>query len=209
MRLPDGCRLYTSPCGNRTKWPSGKRTPLYTVYPWLLQRQLFDFRFRPQTENGLFFLNRNLKTFEPEVGKYLIVLRVIYSFLDFFNPATKIIFSGIDFQFRCFQLPVSENSPFPVNRSRRSCRAKHKMQRILPICIKIYDYPYTNFRVAKNVTTVAEKRQVVSSVHWRRNVKMSIFKKSKKFLLNTLPDGKIKNLKIKLKQLPRPLSASN
>ena len=31
MRRPDGHRLYTSPCGIRTKWPSGKRTPLYVI----------------------------------------------------------------------------------------------------------------------------------------------------------------------------------
>ena len=29
MRLPDGRCLYASPCGNRTKCPAGRRTPLY------------------------------------------------------------------------------------------------------------------------------------------------------------------------------------
>ena len=29
MRLPDGHRFYTVPCGIRTKWPSGTCTPLY------------------------------------------------------------------------------------------------------------------------------------------------------------------------------------
>ena len=45
---------------------------VYTVQPWLLQRQLFDFRFRPRTGSGLFFGNRKLKTSQPEVEKYLI-----------------------------------------------------------------------------------------------------------------------------------------
>ena len=29
VRAPDGRRLYAAPCGIRTKWPSGRRTPLY------------------------------------------------------------------------------------------------------------------------------------------------------------------------------------
>ena len=45
---------------------------VHAVYPWLLHRQLFDFRFRPQTGSWLFFGNRKLKTSRPEVEKYLI-----------------------------------------------------------------------------------------------------------------------------------------
>ena len=32
MRLPDDCRLYTAPCGIRTKWPPGRRAPLHNGY---------------------------------------------------------------------------------------------------------------------------------------------------------------------------------
>ena len=42
-----------------------------TVHPWLLQRQLFDFRFGPQTGSGLFFENRKLKISEPEAENVL------------------------------------------------------------------------------------------------------------------------------------------
>ena len=31
MRLPDGRRHYTTRCGIRTQWPSGRRTPLYKL----------------------------------------------------------------------------------------------------------------------------------------------------------------------------------
>ena len=33
MRLPDGRRLYTAPCGIRAKWPSGRCIPLYIIMP--------------------------------------------------------------------------------------------------------------------------------------------------------------------------------
>ena len=45
---------------------------VYVFHPQLLYRQLFDFRFRPQTGSGLFIRNRKLKTPEPEAEKYLI-----------------------------------------------------------------------------------------------------------------------------------------
>ena len=45
---------------------------VYAVHSWLLQRQLFNFRYRPQTGSGLFFGNRKLKTSQPEVETYLI-----------------------------------------------------------------------------------------------------------------------------------------
>ena len=32
VRLLGGRRLYAAPCGNRTKWPSGRRTPLCIVF---------------------------------------------------------------------------------------------------------------------------------------------------------------------------------
>ena len=54
------------------KMESDETLGMYTVYPQLLHRQLFDFRFRPQTGSGLFFTNRKLKTLQPEVKKYLI-----------------------------------------------------------------------------------------------------------------------------------------
>ena len=34
----------------------------YRVDPDIMQRHIFDFRFRPQTGSGLFFGNRKLKT---------------------------------------------------------------------------------------------------------------------------------------------------
>ena len=40
---------------------------VYTIQSLLLQRQLFDFRFRPHTGSGLFFGNRKFKTSQQAV----------------------------------------------------------------------------------------------------------------------------------------------
>ena len=49
---------------------------MYRVDLELLHRQLFDFRFRPQTGSGLFFANRKLERSEPEVENELDAKRI-------------------------------------------------------------------------------------------------------------------------------------
>ena len=45
---------------------------MYRVDLEIMHREIFDFRFRPQTGSWLFFANRKLKRSEPEVETYLI-----------------------------------------------------------------------------------------------------------------------------------------
>ena len=45
---------------------------VHAVHPWLLQRQLFDFRFLLQTGSGLFFEDRKFQKSKPEVEKHPI-----------------------------------------------------------------------------------------------------------------------------------------
>ena len=45
---------------------------VYAIHPELLHRQIFDFRFRPQTGSERFFVDRKFQLSKPEVEKYLI-----------------------------------------------------------------------------------------------------------------------------------------
>ena len=49
---------------------------VYRVDPDIMQRHIFDFRFRPQTGNRLFFENRKFQKSKPEVENMLDEKRI-------------------------------------------------------------------------------------------------------------------------------------
>ena len=91
---------------------------VYRVDSELVQRHIFDFRFRPQTGSELFFHKPEVRNFGTGSQKYsrskenLVVTRIEISKNEdrTFITKTHELSDGIlfDLRFRCFQLPVSE-----------------------------------------------------------------------------------------------------
>ena len=62
MRLPDGRRLFTAPCGVRTNLPSGGRTQLYQLKAYSIENFSFG---------GLFFQDQIFISFRLTITSFL------------------------------------------------------------------------------------------------------------------------------------------